>query len=553
MSGLDVTAATNTSAFLNTINGLTASGATSPLVFGMRATGGTLVNLHRNKVYGLTASAAITTTAGAVNGIALTGGTTVNTFNNLIGGLTAPAAVLADAIRGIAVTSTTTSSSQNVYNNTVRLDASSTGATFGTTGVYQTGSATATTATLNLRNNIIINLSTPGATAGVVTALRRSATALLGNYGATSNKNLLYAGTPSATRTIMFDGTTAYQNIGPAATAGTYQNAVATRDAGSFTGEAAFDYSAVTGPTQFFQSITGSASTFLHALAGITTQVEGGADAITPLVALDFDGDTRTATPDVGGDEFVGVSPSPVITALSVPTQSCTAVAHVVTANVVPTSGTLTAVTLNYNNGAAGSVAMTLVSGNTYTGTIPAASPTNTTVTWSVSATNSIGTSASQSGTSYSDDPLFSVALTSTASANTVCAGTAVTLTGVLPASGTPGGASTTTEFEGMYRFGNGTNDFRHQYLYTAAELTAAGITAGNITSLTTNISSIGGGSANNYTIKMANSAATALTGTFCNRNIYNLFDIDYSYASSGRQICIHSPLHSFGMVLRMY
>lgn len=105
------------------------------------------------------------------------------------------------------------------------------------------------------------------------------------------------------------------------------------------------------------------------------------------------------------------------------------------------------------------------------------------------------------------------------ASPLTVCSGDSIALTaGVLPLNGGTAflGTQTVAEFNGsVYRNGAGTGDFRHQLLYTAAEMTAAGFTAGNISSLAFTVTSAGSGIANNYTIKLANSPATALGATF--------------------------------------
>ncbi len=79
------------------------------------------------------------------------------------------------------------SSNLNVSYNTIYLTASSSGTDFSTSGIFHTASATATTATLNLRNNIIDNLSVPTGT-GFTVAYRRSGIAL-DNYGASSNNN----------------------------------------------------------------------------------------------------------------------------------------------------------------------------------------------------------------------------------------------------------------------------------------------------------------------------------------------------------------------------
>ena len=77
-------------------------------------------------------------------------------------------------------------------------------------------------------------------------------------------------------------------------------------------------------------------------------------------------------------------------------------------------------------------------------------------------------------------------------------------------------GTSTTTDYaSGIYRSGNGNGDYRHQFLYTAAEMTAAGFTAGNITAFSVNVTTAGAGSYNNYLIKMSNVANTTNSTTF--------------------------------------
>jgi len=62
---------------------------------------------------------------------------------------------------------------------------------FGTTGIYHAASNVASTATLDLRNNIICNTSTSNGT-GLTVAYRRSVGTVgrLANYASTSNNNL---------------------------------------------------------------------------------------------------------------------------------------------------------------------------------------------------------------------------------------------------------------------------------------------------------------------------------------------------------------------------
>lgn len=502
------TSGTVHSIFQNTISGLSST-LGAGVVTGINVLGlggaGTATNVYRNKIYNLSATGA----TALVSGIAIAGSTattTTNTYNNLIGDLVATAGSNAntDVIRGISITSTAATSTHNIINNTIRLSGAG-GAAFSSSCIFHTANTNSTTAALNLRNNILINLATPGT--GIATVLRRSAAALLGNFGSASNKNLLFAGGNS----IMHDGTTAF----PFAT---YQAAVTPRDAASFTGEVAFDYSVVASPAQFFTSITGTDVGYLHVLPGITTLVESGADAIAvPPVTVDYDGDTRSALkPDIGADEFAGISPAPVISNITVPAAVlCVATARVINADVVPTSGTLTSVTLNYNfNGVPQTaITMTPTTGDGYTGTIPAATPANATVTWSITATNSGGLSATLAGASYADEPLTNVTVATTATPATLCSGSSSILNAALPGS-VKIGSGTISEFGGgIFRHGAGSGDFKHQLLYQPSELLAAGIPAGtSLSAVSFNVTSLGSTAYTNYTISMANVAPTTLT-----------------------------------------
>jgi hypothetical protein len=181
----------NDNIYANTINTLSSSGVAA--VTGIAVTAGTSQNIYKNKIYDLSNSSA----TGTVNGILISGGITVTVYNNLIGDLRIPAANSAtDLIRGINITSATVSSNINIYFNTIYINSSSTGASFSSTGIFHTVNATATTAALNLRNNIIYNASTPKGTGNTV-AYRRSGV-LLTNYAATSPR--LWHGLPHGSR-----------------------------------------------------------------------------------------------------------------------------------------------------------------------------------------------------------------------------------------------------------------------------------------------------------------------------------------------------------------
>ncbi len=256
--------------------------AISGTINGISQSLGNPAKLYNNNIYGL----ANTGSTGVVYGITVTSGIAVYVYNNYIKQLYTPAANVTDALRGINITSTTTSSTVGLYYNSLYLNASSTGANFGSTGIYHTFNTTATTASLDMRNNIIVNNSTPAGT-GLVVAFRRSASTNLNNFGSSTNNNDFYAGTPGASNLIFSDGTNSDQTIGA------YKTRVAPRDAASFTELPPFVNVAAT-PYN------------LHIQTTVPTQLEKGGTPVSTPIAItdDYDGNIRNVTlPDVGADE----------------------------------------------------------------------------------------------------------------------------------------------------------------------------------------------------------------------------------------------------------
>jgi len=94
----------------------------------------------------------------------------------------------------------------NIYHNTIYLNATSTQTSFGSTGIYAS-----ITPFLDLRNNIVVNVSTAG-TSGRTVAYQRSSSTMT-NYLLTSNNNDFYAGVPSTTNLIYYDATNSIQTI----------------------------------------------------------------------------------------------------------------------------------------------------------------------------------------------------------------------------------------------------------------------------------------------------------------------------------------------------
>ncbi|MDP2366218.1 MAG: hypothetical protein Q8M94_20900, partial [Ignavibacteria bacterium] len=238
--------------------------------------------IYKNSIYNLT-STSTGTTAGLVSGIYISGATNHYLYNNFMSDLKAPAATGTDAVRGINSIAATAPSNIGLFYNTIFLNASSTGTNFGSSGIFVTTSTTATTAALDLRNNIVVNNSTAVGT-GLTVAYRRSSTSLT-NYASISNNNNLFA--PN----ILHDGTTGYTTMSA------YKALVIPRDASSFSENSPF-VNVSTTPYN------------LHINTGIATQTESGGTPVSSPIAItdDFDGNTRHLTaPDVGADEFAGI------------------------------------------------------------------------------------------------------------------------------------------------------------------------------------------------------------------------------------------------------
>ena len=505
-----ITGATTTNVFSNTIYGIVSSGITSPLALGVSVQGGATVKTYGNKIYNISATGAISTTSPAVIGLNITGGTTVNSYNNLIGDLTAPAANLTEAIRGISI-STAASSTRNIYNNSVYLNASSTGTNFGTSGIYHVGVTSPTTSALNLQNNIIVNNSTAAGT-GYTVAFRKDQPVFTNNVAA-SNKNLFFAGGTYANKAI--GGFIASGVTTPYTTMVDFQTAATPTEANSFT-EASFD------PSTFFESTTGSNASYLQPKAALVTQAEGGGNTIA-MTSPDYNGVTRpggTGTSfDLGAWEFNGVSPAPVLTTLvATPalTSQCTKADRAIAINVTTISGTISSVTLNYShNGVAQTAVPMTPSGSTYTGTMIAPTIGNQTVTWSISAINSLGLTTVYNGTSYADEPTTGITATATASVNPVCSGSPTSLSMSVTGAGstTLGLGALTSSSAPFSPFNGGYGGMKGQYLIRASELTAAGLSAGNITGMSFFVSAAGA-TYNGFTMQIGNTALTQMPAT---------------------------------------
>ena len=260
----------------NEINSLHTTGVS---VVGIRNLSGIKNSIYGNKVCDLLSG----NENGFVYGIYLVGGATTNVYNNYLTGLQCPNASAPIPLAGIYVAGGT---SANVFYNTVCLYAMSSGATFGSAALYAS-----TAPNLDMRNNILVNKSIPKGAAGYTAAYRRTSTDL-STYSINSNANDFYAGTPGPKNLIFYDGTNADQAMA------TYQTRVGpARDNISFSEDPPFE------GTPFVCNP--------HIKTTVPTLCEsGGIQVTSPFpVTDDIDGDPRSSIPDVGADEFNGISP----------------------------------------------------------------------------------------------------------------------------------------------------------------------------------------------------------------------------------------------------
>ena len=458
-------------------------------------------------------------------------------YNNIVGDIRSGGYTSATApYLGLSAFYLSSGSTVNLTNNTVNLNTTSTGANFTSACVY----STATPSAVNLRNNVFVNTSTPKG-AGVTAVIQRAAAALT-NYGTASNNNMLYAGVPSATNLLYYDGTTGYQTLASLAP-------LAPREIVSVS------------EAPLFLSTVSTDPTFLHYNTTIQTGVESGGAAYA-LVTDDFDGQPRQGQAgyagtglaiDMGADEFEGLPKftctgtfaQPSVTSSQNPV--CFGSSSILSIATVPPGtgmaykwqssplglGTFTdisgAITTSYNATPTvpteyrivatcgdGSPAVTSTStpvdftyaltgtaDGTRCGTGPVtlqAAGTGTTISWFTTPTGGASIGA---GNPF-NTPIISATTTYYAAATGISNGSVQVGTGTGTQSGSGYGP-----FMCLYE------NARYQYLIKGSELIALGLNAGNISSVAFNVTgNAGTSSQTNYTVKMGSTTLSALPAT---------------------------------------
>ncbi len=198
------------------------------------------------------------------------------------------------------------------------------------------------------------------------------------------------------------------------------------QDINSFSGDPKFLYP------------TGSIGTVdLHINATVSSPVSNAGSPIS-TVADDYDMEIRSlSNPDIGADEFLGISCSPLsIDSLGKypDTTFCVAVDRLITAKIYAGCDTIKSVKLKYRYNCNGETQVTMTGGNPnpnntsyWIGTIPAATPTDASVSWCVTVYYQ-NDSITSCGKDYADYPIQQ--FDALAAPQIICAGQNVNLTG---------------------------------------------------------------------------------------------------------------------------
>jgi len=274
----------------NTLQNLTSTSSTITAMQCSVNSGSTTSSIFRNKIYGIQTNFS----AGIVTGLRLGKGSTNNgpctVHNNYIGDLKAPLGNADNMIRAIDFGSSSDASDYNFYFNTVYLNATGAGGSFGTS--ILTTSVGTNFIRLDLRNNIFVNSSTPNG-AGLTSVFRNiGLTPEL--YKTSTNSNVLYAGVPGSQRVILYNSESIKDQ-----TLSAFQARIYPADV----------HSVSELPT--FISTDGTSADFLHINTSVATRIESGGLQVAGITS-DFDGVIRAGNmgytgtgtlPDIGADE----------------------------------------------------------------------------------------------------------------------------------------------------------------------------------------------------------------------------------------------------------
>ena len=283
-------------------------------------------NIHQNIINNLTTYGL----SSVLIGINIIDSKEANIYNNFISNLKTPDADnISESIYAIKCNSTRFEFDiTNIFNNTIYLNATSSGSSFSTCLLGFVGNQVSWTDEILLKNNILINKSIPNGS-GFASILRNS-NVKLSNYNFQSDRNIFYVGDLNK-MVFYYDGTNSDHLFS------NFKQRVFPRE----------KYSSVEN-VQFIDVLNNN----LHIAAGSSTSAESGADILS-IISTDIDSEPRPnklnstfgggTFPDIGADEFDGIPlfpfgdiNPPLFTLDSVKTNvnSCANITHTVFAKI---------------------------------------------------------------------------------------------------------------------------------------------------------------------------------------------------------------------------
>ncbi len=293
----------------------------------------------------------------------------------------------------------------------------------------------------------------------------------------------------------------------------------------------------VSGGTNYNWYATATSTTVLQ--SGAATNYTTSIAATTTLYVTSINGTCESTRAAI----VTTVSIPDGVTAGTSSSNLCVGGANTITLTATQT-GTTNPYTFSWDaSPATGSGMPTTVSGATVTVTPSMVG----TYSYSVTATDGICTTISSVTVAVNDLPVINASATPTA----VCSGGNVTLNGTTPAIGagmvTIGtGTATTGNTEELTSFCNRRINYRMQTVFTAAELSAAGLYAGNITAITYSIISNGSSASNtNFVVKCGTTAGTSFTDFISNAGFTTVVpSTSYTHAPGANTITFNTPFN---------
>lgn len=304
----------------NTIKNLTAVSSPGESIISGIDVAGTCTNpsIFGNKIYNIESLASGSNSAlagiSSVNGFGpFFIGTTINIYNNFISDIKAPQSNSINAVNGIMCFAA--GSTFNIYYNTIKLGTStplSGGSNFGVRGIFVFENTTSTI--YDLRNNIInINAAPSGnGYASCVSIFDGVANSVPLGFASTSNNNIYHINS-GANNYLFAQGADALSVVNGFALSGLTNN-----PANNITNDPNFNASCgyyktfmggtLDALTYTEDNLVNGVSVGTYAPSG-TSFAENGAQTISSQsITVDFDGNPRTPTNDIGALQFSGTT-----------------------------------------------------------------------------------------------------------------------------------------------------------------------------------------------------------------------------------------------------